>query len=107
MQFSHESKGRVVSVRGSVVDVYFPERLPDIRSQLQAGLLGRVQLEVVSHLDSHVVRNIALTPTAGLARGSTVIDTGHPLQVPVGEFLLGRMLNLFGEVIAAMQGFQP
>ncbi|HAC66268.1 MAG TPA: F0F1 ATP synthase subunit beta [Cyanothece sp. UBA12306] len=103
MQFNQDNnrfdQGRVVSVRGSVVDVYFPKKLPDIHSQLQAGEKGKVKLEVVSHLNSHLVRSIALTATAGLARGTTVDDTGHPLQVPVGDGLLGRMFNLFGEVI--------
>ncbi|KPQ44097.1 MAG: H(+)-transporting ATP synthase, subunit beta [Candidatus Methanoperedens nitroreducens] len=45
------------------------------------------------------MRGIALVPTQGLARGATVIDTGHPLMVPVGEQLLGRVLNIFGSAI--------
>lgn len=92
-------QGTVVSVRGSIIDVHFPKQLPDIYNQLQAGESGRVALEVVAHLNAHVIRGIALAPTTGLARGSPVIDTGHPLQVPVGKQLLGRMFNLFGEAI--------
>src|SRR5690606_36145128 len=56
-------------------------------------------LEVVSHLDAQTVRTISLTPTRGLARGADVVDTGRPLDVPVGPALLGRMLNVFGEAI--------
>jgi F-type H+-transporting ATPase subunit beta len=56
-------------------------------------------MEVANHLDARTVRCIALTPTRGLARGAAVVDTGRSLEVPVGEALLGRMLNVFGEVI--------
>jgi F-type H+-transporting ATPase subunit beta len=54
---------------------------------------------VLSHLDHETVRGIALTPSQGLARGDLVTDTGHPLEIPVGKSLLGRMLNVFGEAI--------
>ncbi len=91
--------GSVVSVRGSVIDAYFSQKLPELYTQLQAGEDNSVAIEVVTHLNSHVVRAISLKPTAGLARGSLVIDTGHPLRVPVGERLLGRMFNLFGAAI--------
>jgi F-type H+-transporting ATPase subunit beta len=91
--------GYVSSVRGSVVDVRFPKQLPRIHNQLQAGKEGRKIFEVLTHLDTEVVRCIALTPTQGLARGSMVIDTGKPLMVPVGEELLGRVFNVFGNPI--------
>jgi F-type H+-transporting ATPase subunit beta len=66
---------------------------------LLVGPHGRVVVEVTSHLDEHRVRGIALNPTRGLARGDPVIDTGRPLQVPVGPALLGRMFDVFGEPI--------
>jgi F-type H+-transporting ATPase subunit beta len=88
--------GSVVSVRGSVVDVQFPQRLPGYLNRLNAGEDGSVIVEVLAHLNAEVVRGIALTPTSGLARGSPVVDLGHPLQVPVGRSLLGRMFNVFG-----------
>jgi F-type H+-transporting ATPase subunit beta len=56
-------------------------------------------MEVVSHLDAHTVRAIALTPTQGLARGDQVVDTGMPFRVPVGARVLGRVFNVFGETI--------
>ncbi|MDB9303453.1 MULTISPECIES: F0F1 ATP synthase subunit beta [Cyanophyceae] len=93
------NRGRVVSVRGSVIDVRFSQQLPDVYSQLVAGENDSVVMEVMTHLDAETVRGIALRPTSGLARGSVVINTGHPLQVPVGERLLGRMFNVFGETI--------
>jgi len=91
--------GSVVSVRGSVVDVQFLQQLPAYLNQLNAGDDGGVVVEVIAHLNAEVVRGIALTPTSGLARGATVVDLGHPLQVPVGEALLGRMFNVFGTPI--------
>jgi F-type H+-transporting ATPase subunit beta len=92
-------RGTVLSVRGSVVDARFPDRLPEFYSELRAGQDGRVVVEVVSHLDPETARGVALTPTAGLARGSLILDTGHSLRVPVGERLLGRVVNVFGDVI--------
>ena len=91
--------GSILSVRGTVVDVQFPQHLPDLRNQLQTGESNQIAIEVVSHLSSEVVRGVALAPTVGLARGAAVLDTGHPLRVPVGDRLLGRMFNVFGETI--------
>jgi len=56
-------------------------------------------IEVMTHLSSEMVRGVALTPTQGLARGSKIINMGHPLKVPVGKRLLGRVFNVFGAVI--------
>ena len=94
-------RGTVLSVRGSVVDARFPGGLPEFRSELRAGSEGRIVVEVVSHLDPETVRGVALTPTSGLARGAPIVDTGHGLRVPVGERLLGRVLNVFGDAIDA------
>ncbi len=93
------SFGTVVSVRGSVIDVQFYESLPELYTQLKAGEDEKIIIEVISHLSSEIVRGIALTPTSGLARGSTVMNTGHTLKVPVGKRLLGRMFNVFGDAI--------
>lgn len=94
-----ENIGRVVSVRGSVIEARFPARLPPVTTRLVAGDGGRVVFEVVSHVDAELVRGIAITSVQGLSRGSPVIDTGGPLKVPVGRQLLGRMFNVFGEAI--------
>ncbi len=86
-------------MRGSVVDVHFGDELPPIYSLLRAGSDADIAIEVLSQLDAQVVRGVALTPTQGLARGDRVIDTGAPLQVPVGPAILSRMFNVFGEPI--------
>ncbi len=91
--------GTVISVRGSVVDVHFGKHLPSLFNILQGGEKQEIIIEVVSHLDIHTVRGIALTSIQGLAQGSTIIDTGCSLEVPVGRELLGRVFNVFGEPI--------
>ncbi|MEO6595827.1 MAG: F0F1 ATP synthase subunit beta, partial [Planctomycetota bacterium] len=99
VQAEHENHGSVVAVRGSVVDVRFERQLPPIRSLLRAGEDGRIAIEVLAQRDERHVRGIALTPTQGLARGMAVQDTGGPLRAPVGKGVLGRMLDVFGNVI--------
>lgn len=96
------NSGTVVSARGSVVDVHFPHALPSLHNELQAGDQSQIVIEVSAHLDTHVVRGIALSPTQGLARGAPVIDLGRTLQAPVGRGLLGRMFNVFGRPIDGM-----
>jgi F-type H+-transporting ATPase subunit beta len=91
--------GSVVSVRGGVVDVRFDRRLPPIFSVLHAGPEGKIIVEVMAQLDSSRVRGIALTPTAGLARGMRVEDSGKPLEVPVGKEIISRMFDVFGSAI--------
>lgn len=91
--------GRVVAVRGNVVDVRFTAQLPPPRQELRSGEKNNVVLEVQSHLSADMVRTIALTATRGMAREMPVTDTGHTLEIPVGEVLLGRMLNVFGDAI--------
>ncbi|ERT09568.1 ATP synthase F1, beta subunit [Lyngbya aestuarii BL J] len=91
--------GTVVSIRGSVIDVKFSPPLPELYTRLNAGENDRIVIEVVSHIDSETVRGISLTSSSGLARGSKVKNTQKSLQVPVGERLLGRGFNVFGETI--------
>ena len=91
--------GIVVSVRGSVVDVRFDGQLPSIYTVLRAGAERQIVIQVLAQLDERHVRGIALTPTQGLARGTTVDDTGGPLQAPVGKGILSRMFDVFGNTI--------
>ena len=98
-QDTRSDRGTVVSVRGSVVDVRFERSLPAIYSVLRAGTDGEIVVEVMSQLDAHQVRGIALTPTQGLARGMLVEDTGGPLRAPVGKTIISRMFDVFGRAI--------
>jgi len=92
-------RGRVAAVRGSIVDASFPHGLPAIHNEIDAGEDGRVRIEVMNHVDERTARGIAFTSTQGLYRGAPVIDTGGPITVPIGEGLLGRAFNVFGEPI--------
>lgn len=91
--------GVVAAVRGSVVDVRFDAVLPPIHTLLRAGEAGQVIIEVLAQRDEHHVRCIALTPTQGLARGMSVQDTAGPLKAPVGNQILSRMFDVFGNTI--------
>lgn len=93
--------GTIVSIRGSIVDVHFRQNLPNQNNKLVVEKDDRAKavLEVISHQDAHTVRCIALTPTQGLSRGQSVVNTGESLSVPVGSRLLGRMFNVLGETI--------
>ena len=93
------NNGKVVAVRGSVVDARFDEHLPAIYSVLRAGAEKQIVIEVLAQRDARHVRGIALTPTEGLARGMVVKDTGAPLKAPVGKGVLSRMFDVFGNTI--------
>ena len=91
--------GKVISVRGSVVDVWFDTNLPSIYKLLRTGDKNEIAIEVLIQLDAHRVRGIALTPTQGLARGMAVQSDGKELTVPVGKKIMGRMFDVFGNTI--------
>ncbi|MEZ5556004.1 F0F1 ATP synthase subunit beta [Haliea sp.] len=88
--------GHIVGIRGGTLDVLFKQTPPRIHNLLYA---GSVAMEVAALLDSGAVRCIALAPLRGLALGAEVEDTGGPVLVPVGDAVLGRMMNMFGQPI--------
>lgn len=77
------------------MDARFPDGLPEIHRELRSGD-DRVVVEVLAQLDENRVRGVALTDTRGLARGDRIRNLGHPLLVPVGPALKGRMVDTFG-----------
>ena len=90
-------KGTVVSVRGSVIDVRFGEgSLPAINEALEVGGSVALTAEVQAHLDEQTVRAVAMQSTEGLSRGVPVRATGGPISVPVGEAMLGRLVDVLG-----------
>ena len=93
------SEGRIVAIRGGVVDVFFPASVPRVHDLLFCGEVG---FEVAALVGGSVVRSIALAPVRGLGLGMPVRTTGAPIEVPVGEAVLGRMLNVFGAPIDGM-----
>ncbi len=95
------NKGRILTIRGPVVDVQFPPgHLPPLRQALRiARDGGDLVLEVAQHLGDSAVRAIAMDSTDGLKRADEVMDTGGPIMVPVGPETLGRMFDLTGQPI--------
>lgn len=95
-----KANGKISQVIGAVVDVQFEGALPPILNALEVqGTQHRLVLEVAQHLGGNNVRTIALDATEGLVRGQEVVDTGHPIMVPVGPETLGRIINVIGEPI--------
>jgi F-type H+-transporting ATPase subunit beta len=102
------SNGRVTQIMGPVVDVTFEDgHLPDINNALRVVYNAQTEneksvdltLEVALHLGDNTVRTVAMSSTDGVMRGTTVIDTGKPISVPVGEVTLGRVFNVEGNNI--------
>ena len=97
------AQGKVVQVRGPVVDVRFPaDALPALLQALRIKDDAReidLIVEVAQHLGDDIVRCVAMDNTDGLVRGMPVEDTGGPITVPVGKETLGRMFDLLGRPI--------
>jgi F-type H+-transporting ATPase subunit beta len=98
--------GKVLQVMGPVVDVEFPEgKVPEIYNALKLtspsinNQADNLTLEVAQHLGDGIVRTIAMDSTDGLIRGQEVKDTGEQISVPVGETVLGRILNVTGDPV--------
>jgi F-type H+-transporting ATPase subunit beta len=96
--------GRIVEIRGVVLDAVFADQLPEINTALtidvpQDGGARTLIAEVQQHLGDDRVRAVAMDSTDGLSRGSLCVDTGAPISVPVGDATLGRLWNVIGEPI--------
>jgi F-type H+/Na+-transporting ATPase subunit beta len=100
--------GRITQVIGAVVDVQFEGHLPAILNALEtnneglkspANPEGRLVLEVAQHLGESTVRTVAMDTSEGLVRGQKVTDTGQPIEVPVGDECLGRIINVVGDPV--------
>jgi len=95
------SKGKIIQVIGTVVDVEFPpDEVPALFNAIDV-MMGdsRLVLEVQDHLGNNWVRCLALAPTDGLGRGVEAIDTGASISVPVGKATLGRLFDVLGDPI--------
>jgi len=99
-----KNTGKIVEIKGVVLDAVFPDRLPEIYHALSIQVPeedGSRELiaEVQQHLGDDRVRAVAMDTTDGLARGTDVVDTGEPISVPVGDQTLGRIWNVIGDPI--------
>ena len=103
---SSSNVGKIVEIKGVVIDAVFSERLPAIYSALRIRVPegdGRPALDLIAEVQQHLgndrVRAVAMDSTDGLARGVDVEDSGAPISVPVGDATLGRLFNVLGEAI--------
>lgn len=93
--------GTVVQIIGPVLDIRFEAgHLPKLLNAITIEQNGQtVTAEVAQHVGDDVVRCISMSPTDGMVRGLTAVDTGGPISVPVGRETLGRMFNLLGDPV--------
>src|SRR5213592_868265 len=103
---ANEQPGRIVEIKGVVIDAVFPGALPEIYNALHIDIPAREEqearsliAEVQQHLGDDRVRAVAMDSTDGLARGLEVVDTGQAISVPVGDVTLGRLWNVLGAPI--------
>ncbi|MBV6478406.1 MAG: ATP synthase subunit beta [Ignavibacteria bacterium] len=100
------NKGKIVQIIGPVLDIDFSGgTLPAINSAIEItrkNLEGKEDVlitEVQQHLGESRVRTVAMDSTDGLVRGMEAIDTGIPISIPVGDEVLGRLINVTGDTI--------
>jgi len=101
-----QNVGKVIEIKGVVIDAVFPDHLPEIYGALRIELPerdGRPAVDLIAEVQQHLgddrVRAVAMDTTDGIPRGVDVIDTGAPISVPVGKETLGRLFNVLGETI--------
>ncbi len=111
MTENERKDGRVVGIAGPVIDVEFPRgELPEINTALEFtisvdGTDVQVLAEVAQQLGDGRVRAVCMKPTDGLKRGTPVRNSGHGIQVPVGDKVLGHVWNVWGEALDAEPGY--
>jgi F-type H+/Na+-transporting ATPase subunit beta len=100
------SVGKVIEIKGVVIDAAFTGSLPEIYNALEIEIPGgdggesrTLVAEVQAHVGDDRVRAVAMDSTDGLARGVNIVDTGRPIAVPVGDPTLGRIWNVLGEPV--------
>lgn len=89
-------EGKIISVKGQVVEIHFPKEKPNINDLLVVKEDTAIKLQVYSSSKSSSYYCILLVKTHKLFRGQIVVSTGKPIQIPVGEGLLGRVIDIFG-----------
>ncbi len=91
------SSGKIVQIIGAVIDVEFPrDSIPHVYDALKLDD-GGLTLEVQQELGDGIVRTIAMGSSDGLRRGLSVKNTGKPIMVPVGNGVLGRIMDVLGD----------
>src|SRR6266568_7778028 len=103
---SEQQPGRIIEIKGVVIDAVFPGSLPEIYHAVSIEIPEREEqeartliAEVQQHLGDDRVRAVAMDSTDGLARGLDVVDTEQAISVPVGDVTLGRIWNVIGDPV--------
>jgi F-type H+-transporting ATPase subunit beta len=92
--------GKITQIKGAVVDLQFDKEMPSLYNAIEVKFGEQtVVMEVMQHLGDNSVRCVSMHPTDGMKRGMEAIDTGAAITVPVGEGVLGRMVNVLGKPI--------
>ena len=93
--------GIVKRIIGPVIDIKFEDsEMPQLLDAIKIKMEDHVVVaEVAQHVGDSTVRCIALSSTDGMKRGLKAINTGAPIEVPVGNDVLGRLFNVLGEPI--------
>jgi len=99
-----ESIGKIVQIIGPIIDIRFENNsLPKIYNAIKINQPNiNITAEVMQHIGNDTVRCIAMTSSDGVVRGMPAVDTGHPISVPVGREVLGRIINVLGEPVDNM-----
>ncbi|MCL4386996.1 F0F1 ATP synthase subunit beta [Patescibacteria group bacterium] len=91
-----KNKGRIVSIQGQIVEIEFESEKPNIHDILIMESDPSARIQVYTSSGPSTFYCLSLTPTKKLFRGAEVINTGKPILVPVGEEVLGRVIDVFG-----------
>ena len=101
-----QNVGKIIEIKGVVVDAVFPDELPEINHALRITVPetdGRAEIDLIAEVQQHLgddrVRAVAMDSTDGVPRGVDVVDTGAPITVPVGDQTLGRIWNVVGDPV--------
>ncbi len=90
-------KGKIISINGQIIEVSFPELKPSLHDILHLEDNPEVLLQVYASSDPGTYYCLLLSTTAEIFRGQIVINTGKSLEFPVGDGVLGRVLDIFGK----------
>ena len=99
-----QNKGKIISIKGQVVEVEFEGVAPNIHDIFIMEEDPDARMEVYASASSNSFYCLSLTNIRRLYRGAITINTGEPLKIPVGEGILGRVIDLFGEVQDKQKG---
>ncbi len=100
---SNKQHGKVISIKGSIVEVEFPDNYPSPHDLILAEEDSEIKMEVISSAGNGIFYCFLLSSSSKLKRGTTVVNTEQPILIPVGDQVLGRVIDIFGRVLDAKE----